>query len=372
MSLLDKAVEFETDEIDDCEEREDGEQNLEDEAQRMLDSWDKEKLLQELRDERDTMRRKTDDKTVVQYDGFTDFETLQKEMTPVEGNMVFLKVLEPNPDGKQINCSNTVFLDCIGYLEHQATPFDSSVYDGKPLKIDLIEGPIIPGLLQGLIQLREGERANILIKPQMAYGALGCMPLIPGDATLFYHVKIFKVCDESPLNTVLQYERSNFVQIPFEEKLSIIEEHKEAANKYLRDNQPREAIIRYKAAIKSLEELPEDFVEKNQDVSKLMATLLQNAAITYNKLEMFKSATKVAKRALFNDPTNIKAYYQLAKARLNLGDYSNAIRYVERASKIAPDNSSFNELLVQINTKNKDEREKRDEILKRMSKAVIH
>lgn len=351
------------------EDLEDGEQNLEDEANEMVKSWNRDDLIREIADDREKIKRDNENRSIDYYDGETNFDDIASKMDPLEGGEVLIKILEPNPSGKLINGSHSILFDRIGYLEHELTPFESSIYDGRPTKLSLIEGPVLPGMLQALISLREGERANILIRPSMAYGRLGCIPLIPEDSTLFYHIKIYKVWEESQLNCVLDYERANMTEFPIEQKLSLVEEHKSIANSYLHDDQPREALIRYKAAIKCLDEVPPEMLERSNDVSKLMLTLLHNAAITYNKLGMYKSATKTAKRALSMDPTSTKAYYQLAKARIGVSDYSGALKWIEKACQISPNSTCFDHLRVQLDFQYRDEKKKRDDIMTKMSKA---
>jgi len=369
MAALAQEYMFDIDCEDQLRDIDDGEQNLEDEANDMLRLWNRDDFMNEVSKEREKIKRDKDNDSIVYYDGDTEFKTIAADMQCLEGGQVYIKILEPNPSGKQIDGSKTILFERIGYLEFEPTPFESSIHDGKPTKLNLIEGPIIPGLLKALIHLREGECANVLIEPSMAFGPLGCLPIIPEEASLFYHIKIHKVWDESQLNGIIEYERSYMDQVPLEEKLAVVESHKQIANTYLRDGDYREALIRYKAAIKCLDEVSSEAAEKSNDVSKMLVTLLQNAAIGFNKLNMHKSATKTAKRALFIDPTNIKAYYQLAKARIGLSDYSGASKWIEKATEIWPNNNSFDHLKVELDFKYRDERKKRNEIMRNMARA---
>lgn len=366
-----RVIEFETENHQEYQEFDDGEQNLDEEASKLLRSWDRETLLGEIEQERERLRRDKENKEIDYYDGETEFEVLEKDMDPLANGLVAIKIIESNPDGKEVKASSTIMFDRIGYLEFELEPFESSVYDGKPSKLNLAEGPAVCGMLLALTNLREGERANILIKPSMAYGELGCPPLIPECASLFYHVKVYKVWDSSELGSLLQYERDNYFQFPMEEKLKLVEDHKSLANKYLRDDQLKDALVMYKAAIKCLEEIPETSLRVNSTAIKMMVTLLQNACIAMNRLKMHKSATKTAKRALFMDPSNIKAYYQLVKARICLDDYSGALNWLEKADRYFPNSNCFDTLRLQIDTQQRQEQATRREVLKRMSKAIF-
>lgn len=370
MDITKDGIVFDLEYDDQLDGLDDGEQNLEDEASRMLSLWNRDELVKEIQQERELMNCEKEKNSFDFYDGQVDFADIMKDMTPLDGGKVFVKIVEPNPSGKVINQRNTILFDRFCYLEYEPIPFESSICDGKPTRLNLLEGPIIPGLLQAILSLREGERADIMVHPSMAFGPLGCFPLVPGDAFLLYQVKIYKVWDESQLEEVMRYEEQNKTEIPLEEKLRFVEEHKEVANNYLRDDQPRDAIIRYKAGIKCLEELPSDILTSSSKASSLMTTLLQNLTITFNKLEMYKSATKTAKRALFMDPTNTKVYYHLIKARIGVADYSSALKYIDRASQFSSDSREFDNLRLQLNFQHSEEKRRREEIMKKMSKAI--
>lgn len=366
-NLLEEGVLFET--KDDVElDTDDFEEDLEKEVNDMMAVWDRSLLLREVNTKRGTFNLNKD---VEYYDGKTDFAHMKENMEPLVGNQVFMKILKKNTEGHQIDGTHSVLFEKVGYLECSETPFESSHYDGRPCKLNLTEGPILPGLLQALLSLREGEKAEILIHPAMAYGPLGSPPIIPGDAWLLYYVKIYKTWSESHLESVIKYERDFLVEIPLEHKLKLIDEHKQVANNYVRDGLPREALVRYKAAIKCLDEIPEEDLKESPQLTKILINLLVNAAITYNKLDMPKSASKAAKRTLYLDPNNIKAYYQLIHARLIIGDYEKALNWLDKADKLFPKNPNLDSLRLKLDSKIKVDHKKRLETLKRMSKGLF-
>lgn len=373
MNILSQGIELDIEADEHLEEYlNDGEQNLEQEASSMLGLWNKDDFAKEV--ERDIEKRKQEaiKEDECYYDGETDFDDIIEGMEPIDDSkQVYVKILKSCPEGKQINASHTILFDRIGYVEHQLEPFESSIYDGEPTRLSLLEGPIIPGLLEALTTMREGESATVIIRPSMAYGNLGIIGLVPEDATLFYHLRVHKVWDESKLNELINLERSEMAIIPIEQKLAFLEEHKEIANQYLRDGQPREAVIRYKAGIKCIDsaiaEVPQ--LRNDERVKELLIILLQNASISFNKLKMHKAASNAAKRALFENPRNVKAYYQLAKARIALCDYSSATMWIEKANKLFPDTSVFDHLKLELDFQYREESRKRDELMRKMSRA---
>lgn len=346
------------------------EQNLEEEAQRMMLSWDRNNLLKEVEEDRANAGENEED--ALYYSGDESFEDLKSDMRALEGNFVWIKVIDKKPKGKEIIASNTVLFDCIGFLEYNPEPFESTIHQGKPKIVNLAgnDSFIIAGLLQGLLSLRQGERANILIHPAMGFKS-GGFPIIPGDSYLYYCVKIHQVWEEGNFDGMLQYERQMHVLIPLREKLELASEHKDVANQYLTDDKPREALVRYKAAIKWLIDTPQEEREKSAECRHLENILWQNISITMNKLGMHKSATKAAKQALAMNPTNIKALYQLARARIALGDHNRALLILEKAERVAPKNPSISLLRSQIDTNLRVEKQKREEIMLRMAKSLV-
>lgn len=348
------------------------EQNLDDEARRMMKSWEKNNLMKEIEEIRERYSRDENEDYTRFYDGTQSFDEL-KEGMEAACDHVHYRILEDNqPDARKITVSDSVMHDRVSFFEFNPIPFESTVYDGKPAITKLAEGPIIMGLLAAMLELRQGSRAEILIHPNMGYGAKGCPPLIPPNSHIFINVKIHKVWGESELEAALEYEKAWHISFPIEEKLKLAAKQKDAANQYLSDEQPNEALIRYKAAIMWLSETSPEELQQNPACNQLLNILYQNKAITLNKLGAHKSATKAAKMALNIDSRNIKAMYQLAKARVALGDNERALRVLGRAREIAPNNADIRQLRSQIDSILSDEKKKRDEIMKKMAKACIH
>lgn len=368
---------FETEENLNSENEQDCEESaFEENIENMLRIWNRKQLLNEIKDEK--LRQKLDEhrEDTVYYDGKTPFSEIAKQMAPlansVEGDdRILIKITEECKSAKQIRPNSTILFDCIGYIEFQNEPFDSTINDGKPRKLDLNEGPILFSLLKALLNLHEGERANILIHPSFAYGELGCFPVVPANAFLYYSVKIHKVWDQSELNELLDYEKAQNFVAPIEDKLAAIEDHKAIANKYLLNEDYREAVIRYKVAIRLLEQIPFEGIIKDEKLTKLMVILSQNASIAFNKLEMFLAATKYAKLALKFCPTSIKAFYNLIKAQIGLKEYQRALEWCKKANRIVPNEGNILQLQIIINQGLQEEKSKRNEIMSRMAKVFV-
>ncbi len=69
---------------------------------------------------------------------------------------------------------------------------DSSYNRGKPFEFVLGKGQVIPGWEEGIALLHEGEKAQLVVPPEMGYGPRGLGP-VPPNATLVFYVHLVKV-----------------------------------------------------------------------------------------------------------------------------------------------------------------------------------
>ena len=70
------------------------------------------------------------------------------------------------------------------------TIFDTSTERGEPLKFVIGTGQVIKGWDIGIMSMKLGEKAELVIKPEYGYGKIGAPPKIPGDATLIFEVEL--------------------------------------------------------------------------------------------------------------------------------------------------------------------------------------
>ena len=73
------------------------------------------------------------------------------------------------------------------------TVFDSSYERGTPFQFQLGVGDVIPGWDQGVAGMREGEKKELVIPPESAYGEQGVPGVIPPNATLTFQVELLEI-----------------------------------------------------------------------------------------------------------------------------------------------------------------------------------
>lgn len=85
----------------------------------------------------------------------------------------------------------------IAMLSFQVSLLDgtvcySSEMDG-PKEFQIGKGGVESGLEEGILLLKEGDRAKFIIPSHLAFGLLGDMNKIPAKAALVYDVKLLKI-----------------------------------------------------------------------------------------------------------------------------------------------------------------------------------
>ena len=91
--------------------------------------------------------------------------------------------------GKPAKAGQNVSVHYTGWLTN-GTKFDSSVDRGDPIQFVLGTGRVIPGWDEGVQGMLPGEKRQLKIPYQLAYGEEGRPPVIPPKATLIFDVQL--------------------------------------------------------------------------------------------------------------------------------------------------------------------------------------
>jgi FKBP-type peptidyl-prolyl cis-trans isomerase len=96
--------------------------------------------------------------------------------------------------GKFITVNYTGWLYDASQTDGKGQQFDSSLSVGRvPFPFTLGAGQVIAGWDQGLVGMKVGGKRRLVIPPELAYGAAGRAPSIPGNATLVFDVDLLGV-----------------------------------------------------------------------------------------------------------------------------------------------------------------------------------
>ncbi|HEX3562895.1 MAG TPA: FKBP-type peptidyl-prolyl cis-trans isomerase [Solirubrobacterales bacterium] len=96
-------------------------------------------------------------------------------------------------DGVEAKSGDQVSVQYVGVLYSDGKQFDSSWDRGQPFSFQLGGSQVIPGWDQGVAGMKVGGRRELIIPPDLGYGAQGQPPTIPANATLVFVIDLVSV-----------------------------------------------------------------------------------------------------------------------------------------------------------------------------------
>ena len=90
--------------------------------------------------------------------------------------------------GDKAEVGKTAVVHYTGWLL-DGTKFDSSVDRGTPFEFPLGQGRVIKGWDEGVATMNIGGKVELIIPPDLGYGASGAGGVIPPNATLKFEVE---------------------------------------------------------------------------------------------------------------------------------------------------------------------------------------
>lgn len=96
-------------------------------------------------------------------------------------------------DGATAEQGDTVEVQYVGVDYETGEEFDTSWGGGEPFSFQLGSGQVIPGWDQGVEGMKVGGRRELIVPPDLAYGAQGSPPTIGPNATLVFVIDLLDV-----------------------------------------------------------------------------------------------------------------------------------------------------------------------------------
>ncbi|CAM4651312.1 unnamed protein product [Lepidochelys olivacea] len=297
--------------------------------------------------------------------GASPYQRLGQRMRDITGDRGVLKEVIRAGAGEMVPQDASVLVKYSGYLEYMDKPFDTNWYRRNPRLMKLGEEITLQGMEVGLLTMKKGELARFLFTPSYAYGALGCPPLIPPNATVLFEMELLDFLDsaESDKFFVLTTEQQD--TFPLQKVLKVANTEREFGNYLFRQKRFMDARERYKRASLILCRRPSNGDEQCQiDAAKLLVFL--NLSFTYLKLERPVRALTYGEKALEIDERNAKALFRCGQACLSLTEYEKARDFLVRAQKEQPFNHDINNELKKLASCYRDYMDKEKEMCCRM------
>ncbi len=116
-------------------------------------------------------------------------EAVRTDRTELAEDLYYFIVEEG--DGPELEEDMQVSLHYTGYLDDEASVFDSSYDREEPLSFVLGSGMVLPGWEMALPEFRVGDKIRLWVPYQLAYGEQGRGP-IPGRTNVVFDIEILE------------------------------------------------------------------------------------------------------------------------------------------------------------------------------------
>lgn len=200
--------------------------------------------------------------------------------------------------GRQPGAGEIVVVHYTGTLSN-GVKFDSSRDRKEPFAFKLGAGRVIKGWDEGMARLRVGDRAVLVIPPQLGYGSKGVgNGLIPPDSTLIFIIEVVDAKTKSLSDVLTQTLQAGGIE-------AVVAQYHELRNKGL-----------------------EDIYTSESDINAWGYRLLGN--------RQAREAIEVFKLNVESYPKSANVYDSLAEAYLATGNKQLAIDNYKKALEIDP------------------------------------
>ncbi|XP_069470884.1 inactive peptidyl-prolyl cis-trans isomerase FKBP6 [Ambystoma mexicanum] len=297
--------------------------------------------------------------------GTSFFQKLGNRMEDVSGDGGVLKEIVRAGSGDLVPSDASVLVKYSAYLEYADQPFDTNRYRRNRRLMKLGTDITLGGMEVALLTMRKGEFSRYLFKPAYAYGALGCPPLIPQNATILFELELLDFLDTALSDDFFALSPNQQSTFPLEKVLKVANIEREFGNHLFQQNRFYDAKDRYKRASSVLGRCSVGEHEQNLIGSTRLLVFL-NLSLTYMKLERPTRALVYGEKALEIDQGHPKALFRCGQACLALTEYERARDFLIRAQRRQPFNKDINNELKKLDSCYRDYMEKQKEMCSRM------
>jgi len=113
--------------------------------------------------------------------------TVEGPTTTTDSGLVYIETQAG--DGRTPEEGDIVTMNIVGMLD-DGTVFADTYTDGLPITATLTEEDLFAGWVEGLMLMKEGGTARLVIPPDLAFGSEGAGGVIPADATITMDIEL--------------------------------------------------------------------------------------------------------------------------------------------------------------------------------------
>lgn len=245
------------------------------------------------------------------------------------------------------------------------------VEKGENVIIQLSDLEVIQGVDLGLTLMNVGEKSIFKIQPRLAYGSQGLDTRVPPDTSVFYEVELLKVEEEIEMENLTILQRKK-----------IGDKKKKRGNWWYSRGECTFAIQCYRRALDYLDEvecgISEPISENDdpkqreltdaalQDLMEDRINVSNNMAAAQMKQGAYDAALQSLHIVLRCQPNNVKALYRKSKVLKAKNDIQEALKCLQKAKQLEPDNTTIQKEIQEINIMLKKHKNYEKELARRM------
>lgn len=268
----------------------------------------------------------------------TPFASIKLNMEEIE-NRIFKQVLKPGT-GDLVGVNSKVKVHYSLFFENKHEPFESTFVHKRPVEIVLGEGfPV--GKVLCIWTMQEGEEAQFIVPYQLLFGEMGQGELIPPKADGLYIIRLLSfedVGNDEAITEEYINEQDSYQNVLL--RVVVTRQH---ARYCFKEGEFRKAKQNFAKCLRALQNCTVLTDEDEKDLMQNLGQLYVNIAVCYNKLEKPKKVLQITedlkKINMFDN--NCKALFQHGRALESMGEYENALEYLDKALKIEPNNKEI-------------------------------
>ncbi|XP_054285122.1 inactive peptidyl-prolyl cis-trans isomerase FKBP6-like [Macrosteles quadrilineatus] len=289
----------------------------------------------------------------------TPFDKFRRKMVDIREDGKVKKFVVKRGVGPQVPPNAVVYVRYQAYVEYSEVPFDSTLWQAggekdEPIPFDFSKTQMLPGLQEAILTMQKGEKAEVLIHPDLAFGKLGCPPRIPPDATVLFIVELHRFIDCGDV-VENQDELDMYERRAFKNTKEIANKHHLLGNDLFNNGNYRAAVDKYRQAINVMHNTRlADDVEEEERNTRLIQ-YYKNACLCYKNLKNYKRICVLVADAINVDKSKVfsefKLLYFWGYAKMMLGEYGAAKDHLLRAQRLRPQETAISQALKDLEAK---------------------